>query len=569
MSDGHPFRRLLEKFRSNTDNSSQRDNKNASDTPKINHETKPGNRGQSSSVVNPEPSRNTTGDALTGMQSNVFDTPIASSQPSFPTRAHTLQPKSIPTASTSGQPISTNKFYSNLYLESQKDQIYPLPYVLKWSGKGLDIDHSDESQRVFGPSGSNPAQYFFSPVGNVSLSLTATENPVQLAISDPGQFSVGLTFSPADRSGTLSTTIVRGSACIAARYQSLTPQIESGILFRSLQPSTVTNGKKWRVILEDGKVWLIYASAGSQDLNLTLTSNTTLKASARWTGLIQVSKLPGNDTNAELLFDKSVGSYTTAIILSGAVGSDAQYRFDFQKMGNQPVLMYALPHHVNSFSSTTKASIVGYKLASPTTGQMSLVSADYWTLASPLPNASQLSPVPSVSSNALSYVRAALTTDANQDFDSQIRVDSMYYSGKALNKLAQLTLLAKGIQDSTYQTLLPILDRNVLFFVRNQQQYPLAYENTWGGIVSIQGFTDRGNGSDFGNTWYNDHHYHYGYHVSTVAIWLNLFPSSTARAEVQAWATSLVRDVATPRYDQWFPAYRAMDWFVGHRYGSK
>ena len=44
-------------------------------------------------------------------------------------------------------------------------------------------------------------------------------------------------------------------------------------------------------------------------------------------------------------------------------------------------------------------------------------------------------------------------------------------------------------------------------FVNNQQQFPLAYESTWGGVVSTATYATGNSGADFGNTYYNDHHF--------------------------------------------------------------
>ena len=44
----------------------------------------------------------------------------------------------------------------------------------------------------------------------------------------------------------------------------------------------------------------------------------------------------------------------------------------------------------------------------------------------------------------------------------------------------------------------------------------LLYDSTWGGLVSTCGLSD--DQCDFGNGLYNDHHFHYGYHIYTAAV---------------------------------------------------
>ena len=43
-----------------------------------------------------------------------------------------------------------------------------------------------------------------------------------------------------------------------------------------------------------------------------------------------------------------------------------------------------------------------------------------------------------------------------------------------------------------------------------------AYETAWGGVIDKLGATDVN--VDFGNGYYNDHHFHYGYFLSVAAV---------------------------------------------------
>lgn len=53
-----------------------------------------------------------------------------------------------------------------------------------------------------------------------------------------------------------------------------------------------------------------------------------------------------------------------------------------------------------------------------------------------------------------------------------------------------------------------------------------AYETTWGGVINKEGATNIW--VDFGNGYFNDHHFHYGYFLHIAAViakydpnWLN------------------------------------------------
>lgn len=46
-------------------------------------------------------------------------------------------------------------------------------------------------------------------------------------------------------------------------------------------------------------------------------------------------------------------------------------------------------------------------------------------------------------------------------------------------------------------------------FTSNTQSFPLVYETAWGGIVSTASYVTGNAGVDFGNTYYNDHHFQF------------------------------------------------------------
>jgi endo-1,3(4)-beta-glucanase len=51
------------------------------------------------------------------------------------------------------------------------------------------------------------------------------------------------------------------------------------------------------------------------------------------------------------------------------------------------------------------------------------------------------------------------------------------------------------------------LKQSFALFANNNQKYPLVYETAWGGVVSTSSYVTLNPGVDFGNTYYNDHHF--------------------------------------------------------------
>ncbi len=96
----------------------------------------------------------------------------------------------------------------------------------------------------------------------------------------------------------------------------------------------------------------------------------------------------------------------------------------------------------------------------------------------------------------------------------------------------------------------------------------LAYDITWGGIISLGPARQGARDMDDKNNAYWNHVYHYGpllYAAAAVARDGGMGWSEAERAALLA----VVRDVANPNpSDPWFPVVRHMDWWAGHSWAS-
>lgn len=89
------------------------------------------------------------------------------------------------------------------------------------------------------------------------------------------------------------------------------------------------------------------------------------------------------------------------------------------------------------------------------------------------------------------------------------------------------------------------------------------HSGAWGGVVSSASYTTGSDGADFGNTYYNDHHFHWGYFVLTAGVIGSIDPD-WAR-DNKDYVDMFVRDYANPSaQDEYFPQHRAFDWYHGH-----
>ncbi|KAI8963203.1 glycoside hydrolase family 81 protein [Daldinia sp. FL1419] len=522
--------------------------------------------------------------------SNIFGTPIATSAPapSFPVqKEHPVSRKGIKDGSA---PIGTNKFYANFFLGNQTSPTFVHPYSVVWahgqgasSSWGLAISHIEAHQMVYGQVSkeTGAAKYFLSPVGIQSLCLSALElgQKTSLTTDSLSAHSVNVNLHSDPKAKPLITfPLVQGMGFVTAIYKGGTPLINTGIFFKTVTKS-IKGPKpgvtKYTLYLEDGKVWHVYAYSEKGDaFDLTVVNNGMAKAEKPFNGIIQVAKDPGD---AETVIDAASGAYPINVTLSGSVsGSKGAYTFTFHKQGIPDVkpLIYALPHHVESFDKGTHQCITTAKLQTTTKGVAVGVVADSWTMVEPhMPVSMGLAPWDPVDGekkilkdSAINTITPIAINETAQDANHQSDQNSMYFSGKALAKFAGICYTANDLlkNPALAETGLKNLKSAFNRFLANKQQFPLYYETAWGGLVSSATYQTGNDGADFGNTYYNDHHFHYGYFIYAAAIVGYLDPKWLTKDNVD-YVNALVRDIANPSpLDKYFPVSRNFDWYHGH-----
>ena len=498
-------------------------------------------------------------------------------------------------------PIQTNKFYANFFLGGRGQSVWTHPYSLSWaqgrgSTYGMAISHTERSQYAFGPNPASP-QYFVSPIGIQHMALSAAElrESTVMNVDNLKAFSVYANFAASPGARTLmSIPVVQGMGMITAVYDSAQPVLTSGVFFLQLKYAGPIDDRgltyKYSAILQDRSQWLIYVTplrADGEPL-MNLTAAGTIIGPKAFTGLVQVTKNPAQ-TEGEKSFDASAGTYATEAAISGSVnGGSGSYTLSWTKQGiiSRPLIMYALPHHVESFDQETRGAMTGIQLITTTKGAATAVQADRFTMIEgDLPTTIGFAPWAkaangaqggtenvNIAASALQLVNAAGISELRQDFISQTSLNSMYYSGKGLAKFAGIIYTMQTMAENSNLAAAGLDKLKDAFnvFVNNTQPEPLVYDTVWKGVVSGASYRSptRDLGLDFGNTAYNDHHFHYGYFVYTAAVIGHLDPSWLNEGTNKQWVNSLVRDYANPVTDDYFPFSRSFDWFHGHSWAK-
>lgn len=174
-----------------------------------------------------------------------------------------------------------------------------------------------------------------------------------------------------------------------------------------------------------------------------------------------------------------------------------------------------------------------------------------------------------LSETAKQLIQQVAVSEINQDYNAQTNSDSMYFGGKALAKFAMIVYATHELlkEPNLATQGLNQLKGAFAVFATNKQIYPLVYDTVWNGVVSSGSYVTGDPMQDFGNSYYNDHHFHYSYFIYTAAVIAYLDPSWLSLNK--AWVNTLVRDAGNPSTeDNKFPFSRNFDWYHGHSFAA-
>lgn len=153
--------------------------------------------------------------------------------------------------------------------------------------------------------------------------------------------------------------------------------------------------------------------------------------------------------------------------------------------------------------------------------------------------------------------KSLITEQLRSDVKSAvIKKDDMYFGGKHLARAAQLLELAVYLdQQNEVAQLKQVLNDGMQHYLKTKSLY---YDNALKGVVSTT--------PSFGSEEFNDHHFHYGYHIYAAAIlaqYDNQF-LGTYRSQINL----LAADISSYDTTDKFPLYRPYDPYAGHSWAA-
>ena len=416
-------------------------------------------------------------------------------------REHQVKPR----VNASKKYTPTNSWFQNLLLKNGDSPIQTYPYVVKQLGSGLSISYSGEVK--------NQQNLFSEIINNDILMVKVKENlnkPVQIDESSVNQdfFELSVKINYGEL---FDVILVRGSASVVANYYSSTPVFSTS---KEIQEVTYPNRRTVRLKLND-QIWFIQSESS---INWRESKN-DLSATSSYTGWIKISIALTEAAERQFLIYGDLiplkrGKISYSIDRStypGTVTVNLEY--------NNEGLFYLLPHVYQSNQSG--ANIINGAKTKSAKGEYLLASGKSYQFKVPIFETSNNSKAFDTKEKRDELLKA-LRDDA-----SKINITSKdpYFGGKEIARASNLLEIAHLLNDE--QSKLKVKDALIkelddYWFGIKDGKPNLMYEPTWGGIVS--------NGSvgsaeaDFGQYYYNDHHFHYGYFINAAATLAKLYP---------------------------------------------
>jgi len=414
------------------------------------------------------------------------------------------------------------------------------PYVVKTMDDGL---HVCLPERV-----TEPNYVYLAYVDN--LVMSAQEDLGDRTVTKYDDLSVTMTWQNG-----IQAPIVRGMPYATVFYNNLTPALTFG---HAVMAFTQASEQRFEVSLDNGQKWLIYTS---EEISLSL-SESTLVASGPLTGWIRAAAVWEVSGEGD---EETLNTFWKVIPTGGKVsaevsGDTAIMKFNWELVeddADNDVMMMALPHHLDTLiiSQDTNHKLVTLK------GEMVGILGN-WEFAEPLTTISWNAPRP-IAEDKLDEIRVALESDIANESNPP---DDPYFGGKKMALFARLSLIADEIGETELAE--QARNRTKAFlegWLGGTNPNKLLYEDVWGGVVSSCGLQDEQ--CDFGNGMYNDHHFHYGYHIYTAAVLAKADPAWGQQWEERV--LHMMSDLAEPsRNSQWYPFTRTKDWYDGHAWAS-
>jgi endo-1,3(4)-beta-glucanase len=503
-------------------------------------------------------------------------------------------------------PLPTNSWWLDLARSPADDPsaaAYAVPFLFEKTSRGLRASPTHLQ--------ASPDAVLTLHDARSGLVLGTTEKMGAAVVKSAGELGVVLAW-PAGA----SAPVTRGAAFLTMRYDKTTPLIHSEAPLHLQAHNNITvdgvrvacDGRRMRVknvielVTDADQQWALYTDA---PLQVTCTSKTSLEllatapqsltlraalltACAYGTaadacsdqGDVRVERLKQNRALFGGAAARTKAPSTTSNDLAWELqDNSALLTFSFHDGSD---VFYALDQHVGWGALTPAGPCVDSLngVACPVVGTT-------WKLRVPLGPEPSLKARRVLSIKDKRAIRDVLKADVTQKLPAYYSsgAGDTYFSGKEFARRARLAVIADEVHEPDTAALLAteVLAALRAWLNPKNAAAPFLYDGEWGGLVNCGCAFDEVTqqctnnplkdecpnlgacGADFGNAFYNDHHFHYGYFSYAAAVACQY---AVCSRDDKARFLLLARDYANPTSDAFAVAARHKDWYLGHSWAS-
>lgn len=413
----------------------------------------------------------------------------------------------------------TNRWFSGIALNKDPKAVFPLPLSFKPSNSGFSFGLPNITSSANTISGGyNPA---------IAANLSATSYKV----TRYDDISVTLTYYAAGDSEIGSVTIAEGSPFVS--YVASQKQ--------RIAVSEFTKTKSDLYVKNGNQAYAFRLHGGSYDGKaISLEQD----QSVVWYAVPQRATA------------ESIAPYAVAL-------DSIAVSYSLGRTSATTTLRYVTAGHESLFGALPEHAVRGKAVGTYQTiyGVMQLFPAGTVSFDVPRIGTAITLDISRLTSADKEELRTQVQTDVAQlDLVKQ----DTYFGGKELYRAANLYALAEQLDDTESAQIVRLAIEAVIsqWFdpksneVRDGRNF--YYDTTVKGIV--------GNQTGFGSEQFNDHHFHYGYFLATMAI-LQRYDMSFA-AKYSDFARLLAYDIAAPEASVVFPKQRVFDPYFGHSWAA-
>jgi len=508
---------------------------------------------------------------------------------------HPLKPKNMKLRKDKKHmALPTNIWWQNLVLDGGAP-IVPLPYSIVPDVNSLSIGYSERLTAV------TPQSVVGAFVADFTISFGKEKDKMFApVITDYDDLSVTLQYG-----NRATLPLVRGSPLISMEINEGRVQLSTKVPIKSLEipesPPLPGDYSTYQILLTNGQNWIVYTRPAIR-LEWSNTSHLQqFPPSSKFTGVFRIGMVTcqappapwngrvipcQNDAIKDIIPNLARYPVGGSVDLIPSSDDSSQLVYTWKTKGPKSatsVLTSVLPHHILMIDPA-QAALARQAVTNMSNWQSHLNHYCVKGPMTPLLVAAGKKGNAQIQFNLKLprlgfYEEAKIPPNLTQDIEKSLREDlqrssripgDTYHFGKILAKYARLALIANavGLVDEK-QKALAFIETQLNNYINSDSPNSIVYDTTWGGLIVQHGLDEPV--WDFGNAYYNDHHFHYGYFIYAVAIWVHLNRAARETAPQSPlvhFAAGLVKDIASEKITSKFPRARHKDFFHGHSWAS-